>query len=277
MLRRFHHPNPYKTRYIKVFGNHDEIWEKDTAALAGIFPGIEVYDAVILKAGLAKDAGGRSFILLLYGHQADPVCSGFGAKASHFLVKKVWSGLQRFGIGDPTRAAENPGLCDRIDETLYSWAKQQGASEELGLTDPFSIVVAGHTHRSVFANLSLTERRLLESSIGPPGIRPKTQADPVYYNTGSCVISRCITGLEITDSRVPQADTVSGDLRSARADTASFGSDVRFTQAGTGSNSGHLRFTHVVWGYSAEEAGTAESGFHYPLFIRRRVIEAQPQ
>jgi hypothetical protein len=61
-----------------------------------------------------------------------------------------------------------------------------------------TIVIAGHTHRPVFANLSLTERRFLESGIGTPGVRRKEKAEPVYYNTGSCVHPRCITGLEIT-------------------------------------------------------------------------------
>jgi UDP-2,3-diacylglucosamine pyrophosphatase LpxH len=303
LLRRFHDPDPAKTRYIKVFGNHDDIWKKDTAPLVGIFPGIEVYEAVILKAGLTENAAGYSSILLLHGHQADPVCSGLGAKASRFLVENLWSGLQRFGIGDPTRAAENPGLCNRVDETLYAWAKQKSAPEELGLSEPFSVVVAGHTHRPVFENLSLTERRLLESGIGPPGIRPKTQADPVYYNTGSCVHPRSITGLEITDSRVPESgegpddpgfprhSDTSGNLRPARAATASFGTSLGFAQANiasyarhpkfakvsTISLTGRLRFTLVKWGYSADEVGSAESDVHYPLSIRRTVLEEQPQ
>jgi len=67
---------------------------------------------------------------------------------------------------------------------------------------PNVTIIAGHTHRPVFANLSLTERRLLSSGVAVPGIRRKEKADPVYYNTGSCVHPRCITGLEIeaTDS-----------------------------------------------------------------------------
>ena len=47
-------------------------------------------------------------------------------------------------------------------------------------------------------NLSLTKRRFLETGIGTRGVRRKDKADPVYYNTGSCVHPRCITGIEIT-------------------------------------------------------------------------------
>jgi len=117
------------------------------------------------------------------------------------------------------------------------------------------IIVAGHTHRPVFANLSLTERRCLESGIGPPGVRRKEKADPVYYNTGSCVHPRCITGIEITaESR--QNDT-EGSLRP--------------------------RFTLVKWGFYAEAActqpaadaimGVIAGDTRFPLSIRRTVLE----
>jgi predicted phosphodiesterase len=178
LLRRFHDPDPARTRYLKVWGNHDEAWRDNPAPLRALFPNIQLHESIELSIN-------GDIILLLHGHQADPTCSGFGAKISRFLVHNVWSGLQRFGIGDPTRAAENPGRCDEIDDTLYQMAK--------GKT-----IIAGHTHRPVFANLSLTERRFLESGVGTPGVRRKEKADPVYYNAGSCVHPRCITGIEIT-------------------------------------------------------------------------------
>ncbi len=184
LLRRFHDPDPEKTRYLKVWGNHDEIWKDNTAPLAGLFPGLSVYETIRLVAPSPES----KTILLPHGHQADPTCSGFGARISKFLVRKVWSGLQRVGIGDPTRAAENPGRCDKIDETLCNWTKN-------------TIIIAGHTHRPVYENLSLTERRCLESGIGTPGVCRKDAPNPVYYNSGSCVHPRCITGIEITASR----------------------------------------------------------------------------
>jgi predicted phosphodiesterase len=195
LLRRFHDPDPAKTRYLKVWGNHDLDWCDNPVPLRALFPGIQLHEAILL-GGQDLNVSNQSAsnlpvspvalpILLLHGHQADPACSGFGAKISRFLVRRVWAGLQRFGIGDPTRAAENPGRCDEIDKTLYQMATA-------------NIVIAGHTHRPVFANLSLTERRFLESGIGTPGVRRKEKAESVYYNTGSCVHPRCITGLEIT-------------------------------------------------------------------------------
>jgi UDP-2,3-diacylglucosamine pyrophosphatase LpxH len=210
LLRKFHDPDPRKTRYIKVWGNHDEYWQDHAEVLQGLFPGIRVYGAVALGN-----------ILMIHGHQADTTCSGPAAKVSKFLVRHVWGGLQKFGIGDPTRAAENPGLCNRIDTILQAWAtgreietdeEQKGTTPsfqremksvpifsippEARIPTPPFILIAGHTHRPVFANLSQTERRFLECGVGLAETKA-TVPEPVYYNTGSCVHPRCITGLEI--------------------------------------------------------------------------------
>ncbi|MBK5101263.1 MAG: hypothetical protein JJE15_09775 [Desulfobacteraceae bacterium] len=201
LLRAFHHADPERTRYVKIWGNHDLDWKDGVGPLQPVFPGIVVYEAALIRCGERRDeragaSGGRRNILLLHGHQADPICSGWRARLSRSMVRHLWRGVQAVGIGDLTRAAENPGLCNDIDATLAGWAKN-GDYEGLGLP-PNSSVVAGHTHRPVFENLSLTERRLLEAGFGPPGIVRKERAEKLYYNSGSCVHPRCITGLEIT-------------------------------------------------------------------------------
>ena len=248
LLRRFHDPDPAKTRYLKVWGNHDEDWRDNPAPLRSLFPDIQLHEAILIggqnldvsnqsasnppvspfaKGGREKSAGAKGVreegvhteegvlpILLLHGHQADPICTGLRAKISRYIVRHVWARLQRFGIGDPTRAAENPGRCDEIDKTLYHMSRDMtqirqnlGSCPKTHCTDipQQTIVIAGHTHRPVFANLSLTERRFLESGIGTPGVRRKEKAEPVYYNTGSCVHPRCITGLEITAQNITLA------------------------------------------------------------------------
>lgn len=163
-------------------------------------------------------------MLLIHGHQADIACCGLGAKVSKFFVRHVWSGLQKIGIGDPTRAAENPGLCNAIDEILHAWATGKetegpklslppgnvlcmtpdGKPEAPGkpVPAPPFIIIAGHTHRPVFANLSQTERRYRECGVGLDKAKIK-DPEPVYYNTGSCVHPRCITGLEIDFEKSP--------------------------------------------------------------------------
>lgn len=70
-------------------------------------------------------------------------------------------------------------------------------------------VIGGHTHRPVYENLSLTERKLVDLGVGTPGIRKKRRADPAYFNAGSCVHSRCITGIEITfENQKPKLELI---------------------------------------------------------------------
>jgi len=243
LLAKFHDPDPAKTRYLKVWGNHDLYWKDQEAVYRTLFPGIEIHEGIFLtapkgwKGGVGKDeakefgAGERGAlpsqrpsddgiidsgsgsnsvkaeggatggscggsaaiggaILLLHGHQADPKCSGEGAAVSRFFVHHFWPDLQRCGIKDPTRAALNPGLCNEVDRQLHEWANHNDQA--------IVTIIAGHTHRAVFENLSLTERRYMESKVKTDGVKIKNQPDGRYYNTGSCVHPLSITGIEIT-------------------------------------------------------------------------------
>jgi len=147
ILARFHDPDPSKTRYIKIWGNHDLKWRSDPAPLQQLFPGITLYEAVILD----------NHILMVHGHQADPKCSGFWANVSKFFVGGIWPWMQRLGIKDPTRAANNPGRANSTDQKLHQRAVKNGQG--------IQTVIAGHTHRPVYRNLSLTEMKLLDSGI----------------------------------------------------------------------------------------------------------------
>ena len=191
LLAKFHDPDPAKTRYLKVWGNHDLYWKDNEAVYRTLFPDIAIHEGIVLESGNREDNDemGR-VILLIHGHQADPKCCGEGAVVSKFFVHYFWPDLQRCGVKDPTRAALNPGLCNEVDRRLHEWASRNDQG--------IAAIIAGHTHRAVFENLSLTERRYLESKIKTEGIKIKHQPDGSYYNTGSCVHPLSITGLEIT-------------------------------------------------------------------------------
>ncbi|MEI6314704.1 MAG: hypothetical protein WCO89_07545 [Syntrophus sp. (in: bacteria)] len=181
LLAKFHDSDPEKTRYIKVWGNHDLYWKDHQDIYQSLFPGIQIYEAVILNDS----------ILMIHGHQADPMCSGPVAAVSQFFVNHIWADLQRTGIKDPTRAATNPGLCNEVDERLHKWA----TSNDRGIT----AIIAGHTHRAVFENLSLTEMRLQTLRFKAEDTSDlQARRDPRYYNTGSCVHPRVVTGIEIS-------------------------------------------------------------------------------
>jgi len=259
LLVKFHDPDPAKTRYLKIWGNHDLYWQDNEAVYRTLFPGIEIYEGIVLETG-ALEGGGEAFggaaigggkkaafadgekkasgdgesggttapgigecagvatspgppedgapspsclptpkpgaILLLHGHQADPKCCGEMAVVSKFFVHNFWPELQRVGIKDPTRAALNPGLCNEVDKRLHEWAN----NNDQGI----AAIIAGHTHRAVFENLSLTEQRYLESKVRTDGVSFKHQPDRSYFNTGSCVHPLCITGIEITFENGPR-------------------------------------------------------------------------
>jgi len=179
LLAKFHDPDPEKTRYLKVWGNHDLYWKDNEVVYQSLFPGIQIYEGIILNGTT----------LMIHGHQADPKCSGEIASVSKFFVHNFWTELQRFGAKDPTRAATNPGLCNEVDERLHEWAK----NNDKGIIT----IIAGHTHRAVFENLSITERRYLESKVKTEIIKIKNDPDASYFNTGSCVHPLSLTGLEI--------------------------------------------------------------------------------
>ena len=183
LLARFHDPDPVRTRYLKVWGNHDLYWKDHEAVYRTLFSGIEIHEGIILEAGTRA-------VLLIHGHQADPKCSGEAAAVSKFFVHNFWPDLQRCGVKDPTRAALNPGLCNEVDKRLHEWANHNDQG--------IAAIIAGHTHRAVFENLSLTEQRYLESKVKTDGVKINHQPDESYYNTGSCVHPLSITGIEIT-------------------------------------------------------------------------------
>ncbi len=180
LLAKFHDPDPEKTRYIKVWGNHDLYWKDHQDIYQALFPKMQIYEAAILNDS----------ILMIHGHQADPMCSGPVAAVSQFFVNHIWADLQRGGVKDPTRAATNPGLSNEVDERLHKWATHN----DRGIT----AIIAGHTHRAVFENLSLTEMRLEALRFkAEDSTHLQERHDSHYYNTGSCVHPMGITGLEI--------------------------------------------------------------------------------
>lgn len=229
-LAVFHSGDPQQTRYIKIWGNHDLYWQENEEALRKLFPGITVYEAALLDG----------HILLWHGHQADPSCIGMGARIRKFLIRRIWAALQRCGFRDPTRTADNPGRCDEVDETLHEWATSGFPDAAAFNGSKIDRIIAGHTHRPVYENLSLTERVWLEAHVGTTGIQRKLHSDPAYYNTGSCVHPRCITGFEIT----PGPD-------------------------------GKPAFTLIKWGYAGKHDGTENNvgRQEYNMTIKREILE----
>lgn len=164
-------------RLYFIYGNHDMVkdknsfigkkmtgyFDKNKSCRVELFNKINVYEALVLRQ---RRSSNRLF--LIHGHQVDLLNSRFW-KLSRFLVRYLWRPLETFGINDPTSAAKNYTKNVKVDARLALWANKEKR-----------ILIAGHTHKPHFPQ---------------PG-------DSLYFNDGSCVHPRCITGIEISEGNI---------------------------------------------------------------------------
>jgi UDP-2,3-diacylglucosamine pyrophosphatase LpxH len=173
-LREFH----LKNRLHILWGNHDMVlknpkkaetllatyFDKIKGTNEDLLPGLSLDEGIILEVeGFEKD------ILLIHGHQAD-FYNYVLWKWSRFLVRILWKPLQVVGIKDPTSPAKNFKELIKVERRLKKWI----------LANNNQMVIAGHTHRPRF---------------------PEPNELP-YFNDGSCVHPRSITGIEIVDMKI---------------------------------------------------------------------------
>lgn len=166
-----------KKRFHLIAGNHDhERLDPKTAARtlyeysdehSGIklplFPDIPVREGI----KLTHSHTGNS-ILLVHGHQGSLIDDRWW-RVGRFWVRHVWRPLQFLGVNDPTRPARNFRRREKVERKLTDWVHTH-----------HHMLIAGHTHR--------------------PSFPPKGRA--AYFNVGSCVHPRTITGLEIVKGTI---------------------------------------------------------------------------
>lgn len=164
-------------RFYMLYGNHDIVkrrrlttnrhysyyfCEKDTCVLP-LFPGIKIHEGLVLNNSETNNS-----ILLVHGHQGSFLNNTVWPLA-RFLVRYVWKPLEMVGFQQPTGAGRSHSNKEKIEKDLASFAQKQQ-----------QIVIAGHTHRPVYPS---------------PG-------EGLYFNDGSCVHPRCITGIEIENNQI---------------------------------------------------------------------------
>jgi len=157
LLGRFHKEG----RLHMIYGNHD-LDKKDPPWVANnlenLFPGIKLSDGLVLRHEPSKQE-----MLLIHGHQAD----FFNYKMwrlARFLVRYLWQPLELVGVQNPFNSPRSPKRRHGVGRLLVKWSKQEN-----------KMLIAGHTHRTAFPN----------------------EGEPLYYNVGSTVHRRYITGIEI--------------------------------------------------------------------------------
>lgn len=107
-------------------------------------------------------------IFLVHGHQVD--CLNYKLwKLTRLLVRYLWKPLELLGINDPTSTAKNYEKKESVEKRLTKWAIKED-----------KMIITGHTHRPMFPNIGA----------------------PLYFNDGSCVHPRGITGIEIAEGNM---------------------------------------------------------------------------
>ncbi|WP_149274621.1 metallophosphoesterase family protein [Pareuzebyella sediminis] len=174
LLRKFH----LEGKLHMIWGNHDMVYKNPEYVkehLSSYFEpidgkskelleGIAYHEAIILKHKHTQQE-----VFLTHGHQADWWNYTFW-RWSRFLVRVLWKPLQVWGIADPTSPAKNYKELVRVERRIKKWI----------LKNHLLVTVVGHTHRPRFPE---------------PGDIP-------FFNDGSCVHPRSITGIEIENGKI---------------------------------------------------------------------------
>ena len=139
-------------------------FNKVTTKQEPLFPGIIFSEGLILKHEITDQE-----IFMMHGHQADWM-NYKGWKFNRFMVRALWRQLQVVGISDPTSPAKNFKELIKVERRTKRWI----------IDNKNIFTITGHTHRPRFPE---------------PG-------DIAYFNDGSCVHPRSITGLEIENGEI---------------------------------------------------------------------------
>jgi UDP-2,3-diacylglucosamine pyrophosphatase LpxH len=146
---RFHEQG----RYLRIFGNHDSNWASAGQVkkhLHPFFPGLEVKEGILFQYN-DPDAESSGQLFLVHGHQGT-LDSEFFAPISRVIVRAVWRTFQILIRYAGTTPAKDAGLRGKHDTLMYQWASKQGKL----------LLIAGHTHRSIWSSRTLLETKLAE-------------------------------------------------------------------------------------------------------------------
>ncbi|MBC8264345.1 MAG: metallophosphoesterase family protein [Anaerolineales bacterium] len=194
-MRQFHQEN----RLYLIWGNHNADWKEPknvekhlygfhnerTGENEPLFDGLTAHEGLVLRH---SDTGNSIFVV--HGHQGDLLSDRLW-RLSRFFVRYIWKPLQMLGIKDPTSPAKNFKKRREVEQKIIGWIEAAVAPNDN------QMIICGHTHRPMFPQVG----------------------EPLYFNIGSCVHPRCITGIEIQGGKIElikwwvKPDDESGMLR----------------------------------------------------------------
>lgn len=171
----------FNDRIHFIYGNHDIVYENEKVvkknydtyfeprkgADVPFMPNLKMHPGIILE----NADNNNQELFLTHGHQAE-FMNSVGWKFNRFLVRVLWKPLQVWGIKDPTSPAKNYIELIKVERRIKTWIAARANK----------ITITGHTHRPRFPS-------------------PRENALH-YFNAGSCVHPRSITGIEIVEGKI---------------------------------------------------------------------------
>lgn len=173
LMSKFYQDN----RFYMLSGNHDIVKRRpsfsknnysnyycdNSKCYVPLFPNLQVYEGLILE-----NINRNESIFLVHGHQGDLLNDTLWPLA-RFLVRYFWRTLELVGFLNPFESVAPNSKKEKVDKRMSTFAEKEQM-----------ILIAGHTHRPIFS----------------------TPGNGLYFNDGSCVHPRCITGIEIENESI---------------------------------------------------------------------------
>jgi len=168
-------------RLIMLYGNHNNylknknyvrknfynFYDDYSQDIHNLFTGIIPYESLMLKNKSTSQE-----ILIVHGHQGDLMNDQLWL-LNMLLLRYFWRFMHVVGFQNPSSPARNHFKRHKIERTYKKWIKKHEM-----------MLICGHTHRQKF---------------------PKDEELP-YFNTGCCIHSRGITGIEILEGKIMMVD-----------------------------------------------------------------------
>lgn len=147
--------------------NYYKYYDENQQKELDLFPGINILEALVLQK---EDSGQEVFVV--HGHQGDLLNDQLW-RISAFWLRYFWRYLHVVGFRNPASPARNHEKRHKIEINYKKWIRSRK-----------KILVCGHTHRPRF---------------------PKGRELP-YFNTGSCIRTKCINGIELAGGKMYMVD-----------------------------------------------------------------------
>lgn len=159
--------NIYLKSKIYVRDNYFTFYDEYNQERVKLFHGLLPHEALVLKH---KKTGQE--ILIVHGHQGDFMNDQIWF-INMLLLRYFWRFMHVVGFENPSSPARNLYRRHKVEKAYNKWISKHKR-----------MLICGHTHRPKF---------------------PKT-GDLPYFNTGCCIHTRGITGIEILHGKILMVD-----------------------------------------------------------------------